>query len=71
MHILKESEEPYIQQCSECGTVLQYSKDDIYMTNKVYYFGYGAFAASFDFIICPSCGAKIPATKEFIDEKNN
>lgn len=68
MKILHESPDCYIQQCSECGTVMQYSMNDILIKNKIYIHpmdGNKTFCASYDQIICPHCCAILPATKEW------
>ena len=65
MKILHESPECYIQQCRECGAVLQYSKNDIYIRDKVHLIGNDTFCATIDYIRCPACEKMIPATKEW------
>ena len=64
MTILKESPEIYIQKCEKCGAVLQYSLNDIYVKDKGHYIGGVQMICDFDFIVCPSCGEKLFATKE-------
>ena len=65
MTILHESPEYYIQQCSECGAVLKYSKNDILVAYKEHYLGDHMFVADVDHIYCPCCKTPIQATKEY------
>lgn len=72
MTILHESPECYIQQCSECGAVLKYSKNDIYIADKLHEFEDGeSYYASFDFIRCPACGQVLMSTKEWLYDQFN
>ena len=64
MTILTKSPEVYIQKCEKCGAVLQYSLNDIYVKDKGHFINGVQTACSFDFIVCPSCGEKLFATKE-------
>lgn len=71
MKILHESPECYIQQCCECGAVLQYSRNDIYIPNIEHILEDGPpFYCSMDHIRCPACGNFITATKEWFYDQS-
>ena len=67
MIVLKESPECFIQQCKECGAILQYSLHDIH-PEAVPYFnedGEQTYVAGYESIMCACCKKVIPATKEW------
>ena len=68
MNILNECPECYIQKCTKCGAILQYSQDEILLANKIYSNKTGTFCASQDHIVCAACGKIILAVTNWLYE---
>ena len=65
MEVLHESPEYYIQQCRNCGAVLKYSLNDIYIADHPFSVKGKEYISSEDAIVCPCCQTILPANKQW------